>query len=296
MVVGQEAIDHIHVSATKPYIVLVGSPSVFVNFHDEDCNDVAYTGNVEISVTHPAGFAEFTRGDPYWNGQEVVEKENEYRRGAMLNRSGATPEYGTTITIPVYGETGTYAGLAIYTDPWFGDGAATVTASAAGKSDSDSVTSSDMWFQGRATTYKDTADNRPDYLPYLCAIPHASWAVSWLGRIIQVRREQDPDNVIQCQISNPGPLVPWSPHYPPSDVDWNHYWDQAGWPPLAVSMDGKWRAEEEEQEQYKFNEQIIDIDWYNKDENGESAASRLGFTPDYGGTVQWCPDYELPPE
>jgi len=253
----------------------------FVQFLDADNQPVTYTGNVVMSVSVSDGpaFAEFTRDDPYWNGQQVTTRSNTYRRGARLNRSGGTPQYGTTITIPVTGQTGTYAGLAIYSF-----GTVTVSATAAGKSASDAV--SDIWIQGRATTYADDADPHPDG-PYICAIPYASQSQNLYNSSCTVRNMAATQ--IQCDISWPGPMVPISPYYPPNDTSWNHYWNQAGWPPLAVSMSGKTRARRRadgtDYGDYTFNNQIIDLDTLTKRGQGRSAASILGISG--SGTVQW---------
>lgn len=272
----REPIDHIHVEVPDdPYIILQISYLVGIQFHNENHQPMSYTGQVTVSVSHPKGYVEWTRDDPYWDGSEVKTMRNTYHRGAEVSWG---KQHGTRITIDVENQTAVTCGLTIYSL-----GTATVTATADGKSDSDTCT--EQWIRGRATWYNDDASGRPSG-PYLCAIPYARHSVDLLGYDARIKNPSN-GNEITADISYPGPLVPKSPYYPLDDQNYNHYWGAGGWPPLAVALKGKKRARRNGNDwgDISFSRQIIDIDDYNEDNEGKSAKDKLGMGAD--ATLQW---------
>lgn len=272
-----EPIDHIHMEIPASYIILQGSAMVNIRFHDQGHNPVSYTGQVTVDVSHPKGYHRWTREDPYWDGSEVEKMQNTYQRGAAVCGEQGWDDH---ITINVQAKTSVSCGFAI-----FSLGTTTVTATADGKSDSDTCT--EQWIQGRATWYNDDASGRPSG-PYLCAIPWASQAANLLGQDVRIHNPSN-GNEITADVSWPGPLVPKTPHYPPSSQDWNHYWGAGGWPPLAVALDGKTRARQDpngnDYGDVTFARQIIDIDDYNEDNDGHSAKDKLGMGTE--ATLRW---------
>ncbi|HQK92803.1 MAG TPA: hypothetical protein PLD23_04835 [Armatimonadota bacterium] len=84
-------------------------------------------------------------------------------------------------------------------------------------------------------------------------------------------------------------MVPLSPHDPPDDQNWNHYWGSGGKPLLAVALKQKTRAIPDrcglDGGDFTFAEQIIDLDLDSLDLCGESCASVLRISG--SSTVQW---------
>lgn len=268
--------DHLHVTVPHTYVILMMSGLATIEFHDQWSQPFIYTGDVTVTIAHTKGWEKFTRNDPYWDPgqQKVLNAANTFSRGASL-----FGDQGTTKTIHVQGQSSINVGYTIYS---FGD--TTLTATAGGKPPaSDTVPESGQWIHGRATVYGDTDPERPD--PPMCAIPWASGSgVSLKGTPVRIVNIQN-QNVVTANISWPGPMVPCSPHYPTNDQNYNHYWGAAGWPPLAVALNGKIRARrtgEQDWGDLAFGSQIIDLPNY----NNPSTTGQLGISG-MEATVKW---------
>jgi len=254
-----------------------------VSFHDAQNNPVNYTGTLTISVTHPKGWVEWARDDPYWSGTQLSYHANTYNRGAVITCGRANPTRGTSVTVQCAGISNQPFALTVYS---FGE--AKVTASADGMSCT--ATLNDWWARGRATRYADfalpSASLPPQTTgPYLVAVPYASQSAPYLAGDAVLLMVPPDGPIVTASLSWPGPMVPLSPHYPPNDQDWNHYWGSGGWPPLACALQGRTRALTTGGD-FVFNSQIVDLDETNVDANGASLAELLlGSAGD--GIVQW---------